>query len=137
MASHPTLLYFLCSQRPESLATSLYDLAALSFLLIPSTSSRISSNQTPLPPFLASISHALISPITRSVGSQPSLPRGRPDLLQIPVRTPRSLGHPSSALPLVASSVLLVSISLVPLELPFFVGHLPAGVVEPESAAVP
>lgn len=78
----------------------------------------------------------LMSSITRHVGSQPSSRRGHPVLIQISVRSLRSVGHPSSAASPVASSVPLVSVSSASLDLPLHVDHPPAGVVELESAAI-
>lgn len=71
------------------------------------------------------------------MGFQPSSRRGHPVLFRISVRPLRYVRHPSSAVSLVAASVFLVSFSSAPLELSLLVDYPSAGVVEPESAAVP
>lgn len=86
MTSHPTSPYFLCSKRPEFSPTSLPDYVKSSVLLISSTSFRISSDQSPLPPSFVSmpLCLSLISLIALLVTSQLFAQRGRPVLRRLP-----------------------------------------------------
>lgn len=113
MPSHLAPSYLFCSQHIKFLSTSSSDLAALTVLLIPSTSVRISFDQRFLPPSLASIPPRLfsISPITSHVGSLPSARWNRSVLLRLPAELFLSAGLSSSSAQLVASATSLFSIS--------------------------
>lgn len=113
---HPIALYFLCSQRSESPSISSSALVASSFTPIHSTLSLFFSYQPPLPLPLKSMppNPALSSFINRPVGSQPFSRLVRLVFLRVSIHPARFLGHPSSAVLLVACFFFFILISSSP-----------------------
>lgn len=134
MASHLSAPYFLRAQQFEFPFNSLSDVAASSILLISSTPSHVSSDQTPLPLFFPRMPPhpSFIPPMPRPAGSQASARRGRSVLPRLPVRHPHSVGLSFSSAALMAFFQPLVPLSSAFIELPPVVS-LP----KPVAATIP